>query len=85
MRRVTYRLGGFYNRDYMMVDDNHVRDYGVSCGFGFPTATSKTVVNLGFEYHNRQATPNPLLKEQYFNITLGVNFNGLWFLKNKLR
>ncbi|MBO5454978.1 MAG: hypothetical protein J6A20_00480 [Muribaculaceae bacterium] len=84
-RRTTYRVGGFYNRDYMMVEDNHVRDYGISCGFGFPTASSKTIVNLGFEYHNRQATPNPLLKEQYFNITLGVNFNGLWFLKTKLR
>lgn len=84
-RRVAYRAGGFYNRDYMMIEENHVRDYGFSVGLGLPTASSKTIVNVGFEYHNRQATPNPLLKEQYFNITLGVNFNGLWFLKNKLR
>ena len=75
----------FYNRDYIMVGDNHVRDYGVSVGFGFPAVSSKTLVNLGFEYRNRQATPVAMLKEQYFNITLGVNFNQVWFLQSKLR
>ncbi len=83
-KRITYRAGAFYNRDYVMVGSNHVRDYGVSVGFGFPAVSSKTLVNLGFEYHNRQATPNPLLKEQYFNITLGVNFNAVWFFRSRL-
>lgn len=83
-KRMSYRLGGFYNRDYVMVEGNHVKDYGVSCGFGFPTY-QKTVVNLGFEYSQRQATPNPLLKEKYFHITLGINFNEVWFYQRKLR
>ncbi|MFA4054335.1 MULTISPECIES: hypothetical protein [Duncaniella] len=88
-KRITYRAGGFYNRDYVMVKSkdtyNNVRDYGFSCGFGFPTVKSKNVINLGFEYHHRQSTPNALLTEQYFNITLGINFNGLWFFQPKLR
>lgn len=81
---ITYRVGGFFSRDYMMIGDNHVREYGVSCGFGLPTLSTKTVINLGFEYRRRQATPNPLVKENYFNITLGINFNELWFLKRKI-
>jgi hypothetical protein len=81
---VTYRLGGYYNRDYMMVGDNHVREYGLSCGFGFPTLSTKTIINLGFEYKNRRANPNPLLQEKYFSITLGINFNELWFFKRKI-
>ncbi len=85
LKRITYRAGGFYNRDYIMVGDNHVRDFGVSVGFGLPAASSRTLVNLGFEYHNRRATPQPMLKEQYFNITLGVNFDQVWFFRNKLR
>ena len=84
-KRVTYRAGGFYNRDYIMVQGNHVKNYGVSCGFGFPASKSKTIVNLGFEYHLRKSTPVPLLTEKYFNITLGINFNQLWFFQNKLR
>ncbi len=84
-KRMSYRAGAYYNRDYIMVGDNHVRDYGVSCGFGFPAHSFKTMINLGFEFRQRQATPNPLLKEKYFNITLGVNFNNTWFFRNKLR
>ena len=85
VKRITYRAGAFYNRDYIMAGDNNVRDYGVSCGFGFPTASGRTIVNLGFDYRQRQSTPAALLKEKYFNITLGVNFNGNWFYRNKLR
>lgn len=84
-KRVTYRAGAFYNRDYVTIASNHVRDYGASVGIGLPAMSSKTVVNLGLEYRNRCASPLPLLKEQYFNITLGVNFNQLWFYRNKLR
>ena len=69
----------------MMVGDNHVKEYGVSFGFGLPALSSKTVINLGFEYRHRQATPNPLLSENYFNIRLGINFNELWFFQNKIR
>ncbi|MDE6249858.1 MAG: hypothetical protein K2M29_09150 [Paramuribaculum sp.] len=87
--RITYRIGALYNRDYMTVssgnDLNHVREYALTCGLGLPTMGSKTMINLGFEYRHRQATPNPLLKETYCNITLGINFNELWFFKNKIR
>ena len=43
------------------------------------------MVNLSLEYRNRRATPTPLVKEDYFVVTLGVNFNELWFWRNKLR
>lgn len=84
-KRMTYRAGGFFNHDYIKVNGNNVREYGLSCGFAFPSHSSKTEINLGFEYRHRQAHPNPLLKEDYFNITLGVNFNQLWFFQNKIR
>lgn len=85
LKRVTYRAGVFYNRDYIMAGDNNVNDYGISCGLGLPTSSSRTIVNIGFDYRQRQSSPVALLKEKYFNITLGVNFNGNWFYHNKLR
>jgi hypothetical protein len=83
-KRIQYRLGTFLNNDYLIVKDNKVRDYGVSAGFGLPVPGYKTTVNIGFEWRHRQAHPNPLLKENYFNITLGVNFIERWFVKDKL-
>ncbi len=84
-QRINYRLGGFFNHDYIVVGENNVRDYGVSVGFGLPAPKSKTIINLGFEYRHRQAHPNPLIKEDYFNITVGINFNELWFWQNKIK
>lgn len=85
LQRVNYRLGGYYSNDYIKVGDNGVREYGLSLGFGLPAPSSKTMVNLSFEYRHRQAHPAPLVKENYFVVTLGVNFNELWFFRNKLR
>ena len=85
LQRVNYRVGGFYCNDYIKVGDNSVRERGVSLGFGLPSPWTKTMLNLSFEYRNRQAHPNPLVKENYFVLTLGVNVNELWFYRNKLR
>ena len=85
IQRVSYRLGGYYNRDYITVRGNNIREYGLTLGFGLPAPSSKTMVNLSLEYRNRRATPPPLVKEDYFVVTLGVNFNELWFWRNKLR
>ena len=84
-KRMTYRAGGFYNRDYITANSNNVREFGISLGFGFPALASKTQINLGFEYRNRKATPDPLLRESYFCVRLGINFNELWFFQNKIK
>ena len=84
IKRIRYRIGGFYNRDYITVLGNNVQDYGVSVGFGFPVPGFRSIVNLGFEYKHRQATPVKLIQENYFNVTLGINFNEMWFQKSKI-
>ena len=84
-QRMTYRLGAYYTEDYLKIKGNGVRDYGVTAGVGFPTPEGKTVINLGLEWKMRQAHPVSLVKENYFNVTLGVNFNEVWFFKRKIR
>ena len=84
-QRINYRAGGYFNRDYLTVRDDNIREYGLSCGLGLPLNTSKTMINVGFEYVHRQGHPNALIKENYFNITFGVNFHQLWFDQSKIR
>lgn len=83
-RRVNYRVGAYYGHDYLNVRGNNVRELGITCGLGLPAPGSKTVINLGFEYKRRSTSPVKLITEDYFNITLGVNFNQMWFWKNKI-
>lgn len=85
LQRIAYRLGGFYTRDYIMIGANHVKEYGVSIGFGMPTMGTKTEFNLGFEFKRRQAYPASLVTENYFNITLGINFKEFAFWRDKIR
>ena len=85
LKRMTYWVGAFYNNDYMNVNGNDVRDYGLTLGFSFPALGSKTLVNLGVEWKHRYSAPTTLIKEDYLNITLSVNFNEMWFWKNKIR
>lgn len=85
LQRMNYRIGTYYTHDYIVIKGNNIREYGVSVGFGLPTTSTKTVINLGFEYKRREAYPTSLITENYFNITLGVNFNELWFWQNKIK
>lgn len=85
IQRVNYRIGAYHSRDYIKVGDNSLKETGVSIGFGLPAPSSKTMVNLAFEFRTRRATPEPLVKENYFLVTLGINFNEMWFWRNKLR
>ena len=88
LNRVNYRAGAFIDTDYITVRGNKVKDIGVSVGFGLPAPVNrwtKTVVNVGFEYRHRTTSPMALVKENYFNVTIGINFNELWFWQNKIQ
>lgn len=84
-QRISYRLGGYYTHDYLRIGANSVEEYGVSCGVGLPTPEGKTMINVGLEWRHRQAYPAQLISENYFNVTVGVNFNELWFWKRKIK
>ncbi len=87
LQRIQYRAGAFYTHDYLMVRGNNVREYGASIGFGFPTANSmmlRSIVNLSVEYRHRQASPVALIKEDCIMVTLGINFNEMWFFQSKI-
>jgi len=82
---MLFRAGVFYNHDYLNFNGNNVRDYGASIGVGLPAPSGKTTVNLGLEWRHRETSPTHLITENYLNITLGVNFNEMWFWKSRIR
>lgn len=84
-QRMSYRAGAYYSNDYLNIQGNRLREYGLTCGFGFNTPEGKTMVNLGFEWKHRQGHPQAMITENYFNITLGVNVNELWFFQRKIK
>ena len=84
-QRLSYRAGVYYNNDYLNIQGNRLKEYGVTAGVGFNTPEGKTMINVGLEWKHRKATPNALITENFLNLTLGVNFNELWFWQRKIR
>lgn len=85
LQRVSWRLGASLMRDYIRIGDNSLRERALTFGFGLPAPSSKSMVNLSFEFRHRQAHPQPLVKEDYFMATIGFNINELWFWRKKIR
>ena len=80
---IRYRLGAFVEQSYIMVGDNNVRGFGITCGFGFPLRSEKSMLNVSFEYSHRNGYPTPLLVEDHLAIVVSMTFNEMWFWQRK--
>ncbi|MEN9919465.1 MAG: hypothetical protein RL662_1901 [Bacteroidota bacterium] len=94
IKRVKFRGGFNYSNSYINVKDSKgnisgYNEYGATLGFGIPVkdmySGRSSYINIGFEYKKIAPEKSYLIKEQYFGVSLGVNLNELWFLKNKFR
>ncbi len=84
LERMPWRLGASYTDDYLKINGNTMKEFGVSLGTGFTAPGGKTMINFGLEWRHRQTSPVNMLSENYFNIMVGVNFNEVWFFKRKI-
>ncbi len=85
LQRMAYRAGIYTANDYLNINGNKLREYGLTAGFGFNTPEGKTMINLGFEWKHRQGHPQRMITQDFFNITLGINVNELWFWQRRIK
>lgn len=82
LSRMVYRAGLRYENTGLLVNNKSINDFGMNFGIGLPVGASN--INLGFEYGQRGTTSNGLIKEDYFNVTVGLSLNDIWFSKRKI-
>lgn len=100
IKRIRFRGGLNYSKSYINVShlgsDNLYQnkgynEYGATLGFGLPLRDLEdwggrtTYLNITLEYKRIEPVVKTMIKEQYFGISVGVNFNELWFWRNKIR
>tara|TARA_B100000989_G_scaffold289709_1_gene261934 strand:- start:1394 stop:2644 length:1251 start_codon:yes stop_codon:yes gene_type:complete len=78
---ITYRAGIRYKSGGLYVNDQQINEIGFCFGFGIPLAGISSA-NLGFEFGQRGTNESSLIKENFFNIKLGVSLNDLWFVRS---
>lgn len=82
--KVTYRGGIRYEKTGLVIRDKSIEDQALTLGLGLPVGGAFSNVNLGFELGRRGTVYYGLLRENYFNITVGLSFNDKWFRKSKI-
>ncbi len=81
---VDYRLGMRYDRTFIKIGDNDIKQYALTFGLGFPLPSSRSSfyrINLSTEVGQRGTQKNNLVRDNYVNIHLGFTLNDKWFQK----
>jgi len=83
MSRITYRAGLKYEKIGLIVNNESIKDIGMSLGVGVPIPQSYSNVNFGIEFGKRGTTAADLVQENYVNFSVSFSFNDKWFVKSK--
>lgn len=83
--KITYRIGGKYENTGLVLNNQSINDAAINVGFGLPVSFNRdqSNINLGLEYGQRGTKSNGLIKENYFNVSVGLSFNDKWFQKRR--
>lgn len=94
-KMINYRLGAYYNQTYLQINNTNINEMGITFGLGLPISKTDKgestmirrklppMLNLAFSYGIRGTTSNNLIKEQFFQFSVGLNIQDIWFIKRK--
>ena len=81
---VDYRLGLKYDKTFINIGNNDIKQYALTFGFGFPLPSNRSSfyrINLSTEVGRRGTQKNNLVRDNYVNVNLGFTLNDKWFQK----
>lgn len=84
LNRIEYRVGGHITDSHLMINNEQLREFGITFGAGLPLNRTKSRINVYFEYGNRSGSfENGLHIENYYNAGISFSFYDYWFRKKK--
>lgn len=85
LKRWVYRAGMRYEKTGLRINDESIKEFGISFGVGLPVGeiTSFSNANIGVEIGQRGTTSNNLIEENFINVQLSLSLNDRWFMKRK--
>ena len=82
-KRIAYRAGAYWKKDYFMVDQNPVNAYGITLGATLPVFRMYNGITVGMDFGRRGTIKNNMVRETYCNFSVGFNLFDIWFIKNR--
>ncbi len=83
-KRLEYRLGGHIGDNYLIINNEQIKEIGISAGIGIPMRGLLSKTNLFFDFTKKSGTfENDLHRENYFTMGVSLNLYDFWFMKRK--
>ncbi|MDX1544300.1 MAG: hypothetical protein R3214_10170 [Christiangramia sp.] len=86
-KRVVYRAGFRYDGTGLIINNESIKEFGMSFGLGLPIGTTNrdlfSNANLGIELGQRGTTDSGLIQENFLRLSVGLSLNDKWFTKRK--
>jgi hypothetical protein len=82
-KRVVYRTGVRFENTGLKINNQSIKEFGMSFGLGLPVGVTFSNVNLGIEFGSRGTTNSNLIKENFINLKISLSLNDRWFEKRK--
>lgn len=82
-QRVVYRAGVRFENTGLNINNQSIKEFGMSFGVGIPVGTIFSNANLGVEIGQRGTTNANLIKENFVNFQLSLSLNDRWFKRRK--
>lgn len=83
LKRIKYRAGIHQEYSYLKLNNNQIKEFGISFGAGIPFPKSKSTANFAIEFGKKGTTKDNLVRNNYTKLSLYLNLYDYWFVKRK--
>ncbi len=81
MRKVTYRVGGYYEQSYISVNGHQINSFGITFGASLPIYRWYNAITVAVDIGQRGTVNHNLVRERYINFMVNINLHDVWFQK----
>tara|TARA_B100000029_G_scaffold207807_1_gene205584 strand:- start:925 stop:2229 length:1305 start_codon:yes stop_codon:yes gene_type:complete len=82
-QRIVYRSGIYFEKTGLNINNQSIKEFGISFGVGIPIGRLFSNLNTVVEIGSRGTTNENLVKENFVNFQLSLSLNDRWFVKRK--
>ena len=83
LQRIVYRTGIRFEDTGLRVNNEDIKEFGISFGVGLPVGRIFSNANIGFEIGTRGVDTANLVKENFVKFQMSLSLNDRWFEKRK--
>ncbi|AXO81148.1 hypothetical protein DZC78_12385 [Olleya aquimaris] len=82
-KRMTYRAGLRFENTGLNINNESIKEFGMSFGVGVPVGNVFSNANIGLEFGQKGTLNANLVKENFVSFQVSLSLNDRWFIKKK--